>query len=301
MANIANRINVRSSGSNRNNENAEGNRNDAVRKTVNVKPARNVIGKTAKASVNAPTKEIGTSGNNVQAIVTESTLNITPETTLNELISLARNNEVEKPKAKPKFITLRRNSRCVASLKGGVFNLFIYDNGYSGYEAYGRTTVIDLDEIFTVNYPSGHYDTCFEADALKNSPWTYALTTLGDEQIDIQRNKDKAFDYVCDGDDDYDCESGCEIEKLSKPALAAHIDDPETAYIKDETRKEIRWALSKTRADMTEKQAEAFRLYYEKNMNEEEIGKRLKISQRAVSYRLSWVKRKLQKNMERFL
>ena len=63
MANIANRINVRSSGSNRNNENAEGNRNDAVRKTVNVKTAKNVIGKAAKAFVNAPTKEIGTTGN----------------------------------------------------------------------------------------------------------------------------------------------------------------------------------------------------------------------------------------------
>ena len=54
MANIADKVNVRSNGSNRTNGNAEGNRNDAVRKTVNVKPARNVIGKTAKASVNAP-------------------------------------------------------------------------------------------------------------------------------------------------------------------------------------------------------------------------------------------------------
>ena len=202
MANIADKVNVRSNGNN------EGGRNSAVRKTAKAKTVQNTSENATKASTKASpkaspkasatlfTKEIVTTDENVQAIVTESILNITPETTLNELISLARNNAVEKPKVKPKFITLRQNYRCVASLKGEFFNLFVYDNGYAGYEAYGKTTTIDLDDIFTVNYPSSHYDASFDADSIKNSPWTYALITLGDERIDIQRNKDKAFDYV---------------------------------------------------------------------------------------------------------
>lgn len=90
-------------------------------------------------------------------------------------------------------------------------------------------------------------------------------------------------------------------QKINQPALAVHIDDPETAYIKKETKGEIRWALSKTRADMTEKQAEAFRLYYDEDMTQEEIGKTLGISQRSVSYRLDGMEQKLRKNMEQFL
>lgn len=302
MANIADKVNVRSNGSNGNNE---GDRNSAVRKTVKAKTVQNTTENAIKASPKASatffTKEIVTTDENVQAIVTKSILNITPETTLNELISLARNNAVEKPKVKPKFITLRQNYRCVASLKGEFFNLFVYDNGYAGYEAYGKTAAIDLDDIFTVNYPSSHYDASFDADSIKNSPWTYALITLGDERIDIQRNKDKAFDYVFENDDDYYCESDCGIKKLGKPALTAHIDDPETAYIKKESQREFNWALSKTRADMTEKQAEAFRLYYDEDMTQEEVGKILGISHQAVSCRIGGAEQKLRKNMEHFL
>ena len=292
MANKADRVNVRSNGSNENNESG---RDSTVRKTVKAKTVKNAIEKATKASPQASatlsTKKIVMMGKNVQAIIIESILDITSETVLNELISLARNNVVEKPKVKPKFITLRRNYRCVASLKGEFFNLFVYDNGYAGYEAYGKTAVIDLDDIFTVNYPSSHYDASFDADSIKNSPWTYALITLGDERIDIQRNKDKAFDYVFegDGDDDYYCESDCGIKKLGRPVLTAHIDDPEASYIKQENQREFNWALSKTRADMTEKQAEAFRLYYDEDMTLDEVSETLGISYVSVYNRLLMV------------
>ena len=243
---------------------------------------------------------------------------ITEDTTLNELIALARNNAVEKPKATPKFATLRNKCRhgechCVASLKGAMFDLRVYDCGYAGYESYGRTTVIDLDEIFTVMYPSNFYETSLEASAIGNSPWGYALVILGDEQIDFQQNKEKAHDFISEDDngsvsaDAYDLGCGCDCggiagnKKINQPALAVHIDDPETAYIKQETKGEIRWALSKTRKDMTEKQAEAFRLYYDEDMTQEEIGKTLRISQQAVSYRLGGVEQKLRNTMEQFL
>ena len=89
-------------------------------------------------------------------------------------------------------------------------------------------------------------------------------------------------------------------QKINQTALAVHIDDPETLYIKKETKREIRWALSKTRADMTEKQTEAFRLYYDEDMILEEIDRTLGISAPAVLYRLDGVSKKLNKNMEQF-
>ena len=243
---------------------------------------------------------------------------ITDDTTLNELITLARNNAVEKPKNTPKFATLRNKCRCgeyhcVASLKGSMFDLRVYDCGYAGYESYGRTTVIDLDEIFTVTYPSNFCEASLEASAIGNSPWGYALVILGDEQIEFQQNKEKAHDFVSEDDngsvsaDAYDLGCACDCggiagsKKINQPALAVHIDDPETAYIKKETKAEIRWALSKTRADMTEKQAEAFRLYYDEDMTLEEIGRALGIKLQSVADRLEGLSKKLYKNMEQFL
>lgn len=261
----------------------------------------------ASASVNAVN---AVNSNNVGAI--------TGDTTLNELIALARNNAIEKPKATPKFATLRNKCRrgechCVASLKDAMFDLRVYDCGYAGYESYGRTTVIDLDEIFTVTYPSNFCEASLEASAIGNSPWGCALVILGDEQINFQQSKEKAHNFVSEDDNsivsagahDLGCACNCGgiagSQKINQPALAVHIDDPETAYIKKETKGEIRWALSKTRADMTEKQAEAFRLYYDEDMTQEEIGKTLGISQRSVSYRLDGMEQKLRKNMEQFL
>ena len=265
------------------------------------------------ASVNATA---ATAGNATVAIACIT--GITDETTLNELIAFARNNAIEKPKATPTFATLRNKCRCgeyhcVAGLKDAMFDLRVYDCGYVGYESYGRTTVIDLDEIFTVTYPSNFCEASLEASAIGNSPWGYALVILGDEQIDFQRSKEKAHDLVSNDDngivsaDAYDLGCACDCggiagsKKINQPALAVHIDDPETAYIKKETKCEIRWALSKTRADMTEKQAEAFRLYYDEDMTQKEIGKILGISQRSVSYRLDSMEQKLRKNMEQFL
>ena len=275
--------------------------------------------KAANATSGVGTVNVINAETRVVIDVIEPALNITVETTLNELIALARNNAVEKPETTPKFGTLRKKCRsgeyhCIASLKAdAMFELYVYDCGYAGYESYGKTTVIDLDEIFTVMYPSNYYDTSLEASTIGNSPWGYALVILGDEQIDFQWNKEKAHDFVSEDDNGsisadayncgcaYDCGGLSGSQKINQPALAAHIDDPETAYIKKETKAEIRWALSKTRADMTEKQAEAFRLYYDEDMTEDEIGKTLGISQQAVSYRLGGMEQKLRKNMKMFL
>ena len=88
--------------------------------------------------------------------------------------------------------------------------------GYAGYKSYGRTTVIDLDGIFTAIYLSNYYDVSLEAYAIGNSPWSYALVILGDEQIEFQQNKEKTHDFVLEDDnggvnaDTYDLGCACE-------------------------------------------------------------------------------------------
>ena len=238
-------------------------------------------------------------------VTNESTLNITSETTLNELITLARNSAIEKPNATPKFSTLRRNCRCVAgySSEDRRANLFVYDNGYAAYETDGRSTVIDLDEISGVKYRTnyGHLEferSDFDREWLGKLPWASALVLLGEEQVSQNIFEDKAHDYVGEGDHD---ENEDETKKPNNPAFATHIDDPETAYIRRETRNEIKRALSRARFQMTVKQDEAFRLYYDQDMTLMEVSKTLGIGIQSTSERLGWALKKICTNMEQFL
>ena len=247
--------------------------------------------------------------NNVTEVVIEPALNITPETTLNELISLARNNAIEKPETTPKFSTLRKNANCVASYRSDDHrsSLFVYDNGFAAYETDGRTTAIDLDEISSVKYVTAYDDLSmersdFDREWLRNLPWASALALLGEDQVTHNLFEGKAHELIGEGDYNEN-EAEDEIKKSNKPnnpIFTAHIDDPETAYIRKETRSEIKRALSKARAQMTVKQAEAFALYYNQDMTEEKIGKILGIAQRTVSHRLSGAKQKLHKCMDAF-
>ena len=247
--------------------------------------------------------------NNVTEVIIEPALNITPETTLNELISLARNNAVEKPETTPKFGTLRKNANCVASYRSDDHrsSLFVYDNGFAAYETDGRTTAIDLDEISSVKYVTA-YDNLsmersdFDREWLGNLPWASALALLGEDQVTHNLFEGKAHELIGEGDYNEN-EAEDEIKKSNKPnnpTFTAHIDDPETAYIRKETRSEIKRALSKARAQMTVKQAEAFALYYNQDMTEAEIGNILGIARRTVSHRLCLAKQRLHECMEAF-
>ena len=143
------------------------------------------------------------SGFNTKAIKTTTTTAtaatvitaITAKTTLNELISLARNNAIEKPETTPKFSTLRKNANCVASYRSDDHrsSLFVYDNGFAAYETDGRTTAIDLDEISSVKYVTAYDDLSmersdFDREWLGNLPWAFALALLGEEQVSSRSN-----------------------------------------------------------------------------------------------------------------
>ncbi len=262
---------------------------------------------TAAATKNA-IAVTATAANSAAATATATATVITDETTLNELIALARNNAIEKPETTPKFCTLRKNANCVASYHSDDHrsSLFVYDNGFAAYETDGRTTAIDLDKISSVKYETNHDDLSversdFDSEWLGNLPWASALTLLGEEQVAQNLFADEVHEFIEEGNfDENEAEVEDGIKKTNKPVFTAHIDDPETAYIRKETNKEIRQVLSKAQALMSEKQAEVFALYYNQDMTEKEIGNVLGMSRQTVSYRLCGAKQILRECMEVF-
>ena len=234
----------------------------------------------------------------IAAVVHETSIEITDDMTLSEVIRIARNSAVKKPEVTPKRISqLRKIANCVVSYHSADHrsNLFVYDNGFAGYETDGRTTAIDLDEIFAVKFPSDVYSCEVTAEYIKNLPWHVALTLLGEERVAQNIFDDPAHEFITEEDDEGS------TQNLNKPAFAVHIDDPETAYIRRETQNEIKMALSKARAQMTVKQAEAFALYYDQDMTMKEVGTILGISFHSVEDRLEGAKQKIHKCMEPFL
>ena len=73
----------------------------------------------------------------------------------------------------------------------------------------------------------------------------------------------------------------------------AHFDSPEESYLRKEAAEERRKAL-------TEKQREAYVLYYEEGLTLEEIAEKLGVSLQAVDERLRYAKKKFATNPENF-
>ena len=89
-----------------------------------------------------------------------------------------------------------------------------------------------------------------------------------------------------------------ELEANRKPVLSAHINDPETAYIRKELRAQLKKALSKAKAELTDKQLEVYTLRYENGMTLEEIGEKLNIAVNAVVKRLNGIAKKYHAHIE---
>lgn len=116
----------------------------------------------------------------------------------------------------------------------------VYENGYAVYSADCRHAVIYLKDILA-NFDG-------------NLPWLLSITMAGEDQIErnIFRGLTVGVPATKDEDDD--------IERT--PVLNVHIPDPETAYIRKETRRELRSAMKKAHADLTDKQGEVYELRY---------------------------------------
>jgi len=176
--------------------------------------------------------------------------------------------------------------------------IMIYACGYAVYENESGRTVMWVPGCTSFTY---YFDKLKEseqkyqdqkdtlpASMLEELPWEMALTLIGDHRIEansMNRAGSRAgrqyFECGDDGDKDDDPEEA--VERSYQKEYAWREDrmgeDPETIYIRKETREE---AL----AAMTDKQREAFILYYYQGYKQREIAEELGISRDSVMNRL---------------
>lgn len=173
-------------------------------------------------------------------------------------------------------------------------NFLIYPCGYAVYENESGRTVMWVPGCTRFTYyfnktTNAEKDIINETDVLpegmlESLPWEMVLTLIGDHRIEANslnraggRSGRADFQSQDDGDKDGDVEDA--IEESYRREFKWRGDrigeNPETIYIRNETREE---AL----ADMTDKQREAFLLYYEEGYRQDEIARKLGISHQAV-------------------
>ena len=169
--------------------------------------------------------------------------------------------------------------------------ILIYAGGYAVYENESGKTVMWVPDCTSFTYYFGHlteaerkYMTWKDAlpeGMLEEMPWEMALTLIGDHRIEANslnragsRGGTQYFECGDYGDEDDAPEEA--VEKSFRKEYAWREDrigeDPETIYIRKETREE-------TLASMTEKQREVFILYYEEGYRQREIAGMMGISQ----------------------
>ena len=176
--------------------------------------------------------------------------------------------------------------------------ILIYSCGYAVYENESGRTVMWVPGCTSFTYYFGQLkeserkyqnqkDTLPEG-MMEEMPWEMALTLIGDHRIEansMNRAGSRAgrqyFECGDDGDKDDDPEEA--VERSYREEYAWREDrmgeDPETIYIRKETREE---AL----ASMTDRQREAFVLYYDQGYKQREIADLLGISRDSVMDRI---------------
>ena len=176
--------------------------------------------------------------------------------------------------------------------------ILIYSCGYAVYENESGRTVMWVPGCTNFTYYFGQLkeserkyqnqkDTLPEG-MMEEMPWEMALTLIGDHRIEansMNRAGSRAgrqyFECGDDGDKDDDPEEA--VERSYRKEYAWREDrmgeDPETIYIRKETREE---AL----ASMTDRQREAFVLYYDQGYKQREIADLLGISRDSVMDRI---------------
>ena len=189
----------------------------------------------------------------------------------------------------------------------------IYPSGYAVYENESGRTVMWVPGCTSFTY---NFDRLTDAEQmyqdqkdtlpegmLEEMPWEMALTLIGDHRIEANsmnragsRTSRADFQSQDDGDKDGDVEDAIE-ESFRKEFIwrGDHIgENPETIYIRNETREE---ALVR----MTDKQRKAFLLYYEEGFNQREIAGILGISRDSVMDRLEGALQKVKKSVNGIL
>ena len=229
---------------------------------------------------------------------------ITENTTLGELIDLL--GPVTRAEKTPTSRKLREEAGAPIAESDGIL---VYSNGYGVYDNGSGRTVVWIPSCVSFTY---YFDKMKESEKggeikehidlpegfLESQPWVLALTLVGDHRIEnltMQRKADRKQNKTLIRGDNEEGEAMDEMDEREDSLAKEYTwredqigEDPETIYIRKETRQE---ALD----SMTEKQREAFILYFKYGYNQREIAEMLGIERAAVEDRLEGSLKKVKK------
>ena len=232
----------------------------------------------------------------------QNTAVITDQTTLGELLAMFDLAEKE-----GKVPTPRELFETAGEPIAEFCDCTLFRNGFAIYQnGTGRTVVwLPYCKSFTYYFNKlrdAEKDTLSETYELPDGfleaqPWIIAVALIGDHRIEQNcmnragsRKDTTDYDSADNGDKDGDAE-----EALADPLRRAFNwydgrmgENPQDAVERRETREEML-------ADMTDKQREAFIMYYRDCMTLEEIAAALGINHRAVGFRLDGALKKAKK------
>lgn len=186
---------------------------------------------------------------------------------------------------RPSATQLRTKVPRVAAIKIGENGICeVFSNGYAIYDNGNRKTIVWVPDCGVAKYYFVTETYEITPDVMGEFPWYNAVLIAGEDRI--QYNMDHPKSQASSSDSDID-----DVQPAASWPGASHFPNPEDAYLQKEAAEERRKAL-------TEKQREAYDLYYGEDMSEAEIGSVLGISQKAVSLRLEGATKKIKKILE---
>ena len=227
---------------------------------------------------------------------------ITDKTTLGELLAMLDLADKAGKMPTPRELFETADSP-IADMNGCT----LFSNGFSIYQNVTGRTVVWLPYCKSFTYYFGKLrdsekDTLTETyelpdGFLETQPWVIAVTLIGDHRVEANsmnrtgsRKDTTDYDSADNGDKDGDAE-----EALADPYRRAFNwydgrmgENPQDAVERRETREEML-------ADMTDKQREAFIMYFRDGMTQEEIASYIGVSRDSINDRLEGALNKAKK------
>ena len=183
----------------------------------------------------------------------------------------------------------------------------VYANGYGVYDNGSGRTVFWIPSCVAFTYrfdpmkeseKGGEIKETFDLPEgfLESQPWPIALTLIGDHRIEIlsmQRKGDRKQSKSLIRGNNEEGDAMDDMEEREDSLAKEYTwrdeqigEDPETIYIRKETRREML-------EGMTEKQREVFILYFKEGYTQQEIADILGLNRRAVGFRLEGALKKV--------
>ena len=239
----------------------------------------------------------------VNGTVNGSDTVITETTTLSELLTII--GDVKKAYKTPTPKALRETA---GKPLVETYDSKVYANGYAVYDNGSRRTVLWLPSCVSFEYhfnpkKDGEQGTEIKDNdtmpegLLKSQPWTIAVALIGEHRIETNsvnrqssRTGTRDFDYNDNGDKDGDAEEAVDESYRNDYIWSDGWlgEDPIQYVLRKERQEEIK-------ALLTDKQWEAFVLYYKEGYTQQEIADMLGIRQQKVSRRLCLSLEKIKK------